>query len=153
MDGLPELRNRTPLENEIGKQAANLEQQPVRKAALGDKTIGPVAAAFFFQRRPVDLRVDDHAQAGKGTAKLPGSLQAVKPRHAEIQQREIGPMMRCELNGVEAVTSGTNHFEAPGETQVVADGPKGGRGIVRDQNTNGRSRGHAYSRDGIVTAM
>lgn len=104
-----------------------------------------MTAAFLFESGPVDLGINDHAQTRKRTAEFPGSLQAIEPGHAEIQEREIGPMMRCQLNGVLAVTGGANHFEAPGERKIVTNGSQSGRGIVRDQNTNRGTGGHTYS--------
>jgi len=127
------------------EEAADFEQKVVGQPALGDETIGAVAPAFFLESGTINLRVDDDPKTGEVTAKFPGRLEAVEPRHAEIEKREIRAVMRRELNGVHPVACGANHFEAPGKTEIVADRAESRGRIVGDQNPNGSGRDHACS--------
>jgi hypothetical protein len=124
------------LRNTIGKQTTNLENQCVRQLALRNKAIGPKAFAFVCERKAVELGEDDDAQSGKRLAELPGGFQAVQPRHAEIEQGEIGLMAFGQSDGVHAVLGSANHLEASGEFEIFTDGAQCGWRVVRNQDAD-----------------
>jgi hypothetical protein len=124
------------LHNGTREQATNFLEQAVWKAALGDVTVGAVAATFFFERGALDFGIDDDAQGWVRAAKLVGGLQAVEARHSEIEEHEIGLMLGDELDGIDAVASGADNFQTARKIQVVADGTESRRGIIGDQDAD-----------------
>src|SRR5271170_2173873 len=102
--------------------------------ALGDEAVRAVAKTFIGQREAIEFGKDNHAQVRAGEADLLCSLQPVDPRHAEIEENQIGLVDGRELNRVQAITGGTNDLKASGEFEVVADGLEGRGGIVGDEN-------------------
>jgi hypothetical protein len=124
------------LENRPGKKTTNLLEQAVGKTALRDVTVRAVVAALVFERGALDFGIDDEAQAGVRAAKRLRCLKAVEARHTEIEQGQIGFMLRGELNGVDAVAGGADYLEAAGKIQIVADGTQSGGGIIGYENAD-----------------
>ena len=104
--------------------------------ALGDKTVRAVAETFIGQRKAIEFGKNDHAQVWAGEADLLCSLQPVDPRHAEIEENQIGLVDGRELNRVQAVTGGPDDLKTTSKFEVVADGAESGGRIVGDQDTN-----------------
>jgi hypothetical protein len=114
----------------------NFEKQAFGQLTFAYKTIRSVALAFLREGEAIEFGENDNAKIGEGPAKSAGRFDTVQARHAEIQQGEMGLMTRRQLNGVHAVTGGGNHIKAPCKLQIVANGLKGGRGVVCDQDAN-----------------
>jgi hypothetical protein len=82
------------------------------------------------------FRKDDDTQVRVGKADLLGSFQPVDPRHAQIEQDQVRLVERSKLDGVQAVTGGSNNVETTSKIQIVADGPQGGRRVVCNDNAD-----------------
>src|SRR6516162_9597252 len=65
-------------EDRAWEQAADFRKQAVRKTAFGNEAIRAVTEAFFFERRAIDFRVNNHTQARMCTSQFPGRLEAVE---------------------------------------------------------------------------
>ncbi len=114
------------LQDGIREQATNFVEQAIGQAAFGNVAVCAVIAAFLFQRGALDFGINDHAQRRVCAAEFLSGLKAVEARHAEIEQSEIGLVLRDELDGVDAIAGGADDFEAAGEVEVVADGTECG---------------------------
>jgi hypothetical protein len=119
------------------KKALDLREQAIRKMALVDETVGTVAAALVGKREAVEFRKDDHPQVRTGEADLLCSLQPVNPRHAEIEENQIGLVDGCKVYSMQAVTGGPNDLKPSGEFEIVPHGAKRRGGIVGNKNANG----------------
>ena len=119
------------------KKALDLREQAIRKMALVDEAIRAVAAAFVGKREAVEFRKDDHPQVRTGEADLLCSLQPVNPRHAEIEENQIGLVDGCKVYSMQAVTGGPNDLKPSGEFEIVPHGAKRRGGIVGNKNANG----------------
>jgi len=111
---------------------------------LGDEAVGAMAKTFIGEREATEFGEYDHAQVRTGEADLLRSLQPVNPRHAEIEEHQIGLVDGRELNRVQAVTGGGDDLKASGELEEIADGAEGGGGIVGDENANFSWSGHPF---------
>jgi hypothetical protein len=118
------------------KQTLNLHQQAFRQNALRDEAVRAVATAFVTERKAMQFGKDDDTQVRVGKADLLSSFQPVDPRHAQIEQDQVRLVERSKLDGVQAITGGTHDFETASKIQIVADGPQGGRRVVRNDNTD-----------------
>jgi hypothetical protein len=105
-----------------------------------DKRVGAVATAFVGQREAVEFGKNYDAKVRIDEADALSGFQTIDAWHAEIQENEIRLVKGHKLNGVQAVTSGTNDFKAASEFEVIADRPKSGRGVVCDEDANFRRK-------------
>lgn len=119
------------------KKALDLREQAIRKMALVDEAVGTVAAALVGKREAVKFGKDDHPQVRTGEADLLCSLQPVNPRHAEIEENQIGLVDGCKVYSMQAVTGGPNDLKPSGKFEIVPHGAKGRGGIVGNKNANG----------------
>jgi hypothetical protein len=119
------------------KKALDLREQAIRKMALVDEAVRAVAAAFVGKRETIKFRKDDHPQVRTGEADLLCSLQPVNPRHAEIEENQIGLVDGCKVYSMQAVTGGPNDLKPSGEFEIVPHGAKRRGGIVGNKNANG----------------
>ena len=84
----------------------------------------------------MQFRKDDDTQVRVGKADLLSSFQPVDPRHAQIEQDQVRLVERSKLDGVQAITGGSNNFETTSKIQIIADGPQGGRRVVCNGNAD-----------------
>jgi len=54
---------------------------------------------------------------------LANDVDALHPRHREIEQDKVGPKHRCEFHGFDAVARLGDHVE-PGSTSSSGEGPR-----------------------------
>ena len=124
------------LENGPGKKTTYFVEQAVGKTALRNVGVRAVIAALLLERGALDFGINDEAQGWVCAAKRLRRLQAVETRHAEIEQGQIGFMLRGELDGVDTVAGGADDFEAAGKIQVVADGTQSDGGVIGYEDAN-----------------
>lgn len=112
--------------------------------ALVDEAVGAVAETFVGQREAIEFGENDHPRVWAGEADLLGGLQPIDPRHAEIEENQIGLVDGHELNCVQAVTGGPHDLKPTGKFEVIANGTKGRGRIVGDENSNAFGSAHHH---------
>jgi len=123
----------------------NLHEQALGQETLGDEAVCAVAATFVPERQAIQFGKNDHPQVGAGEADLLCSLQPIDPRHAEIEENQVGLFEGRELYSIYAVTGGPNDLKASSKFEIIADGAKSSWRIIGNENSNRPGKMHHFS--------
>ena len=115
-----------------------MEVLPVER--LGDVVEGAARQAALGQRHVAGAADDDHRQLGPPQLHLLQHLDAAEPRHPEIQQHDVGPLVLGQHQAIAPVVGAYDHVA--GVPEVVDDHLDDVGVVVDDQDPAQGLRGH-----------